>query len=104
MRQIKILILYIFFAFFMYGCSNMSEAKRVLKGEKRQTDEFLVKKKEPLTQPPDFYNLPDPNSLSTSKKDQSDVTDDIFKLPKTKNTQKRKNNSTTEESILSQID
>ena len=39
MRQIKILILYIFFAFLMYGCTNMSEAKRVLKGEKKQTDE-----------------------------------------------------------------
>ena len=50
------------------ACTNLDEAKKVLKNEKASsTDEFLVKKKEPLTLPPDFDKLPLPNSISENK-------------------------------------
>ena len=50
------------------ACTNLDEAKKVLKNEKTSsTDEFLVKKKEPLTLPPDFDKLPLPNSISENK-------------------------------------
>ena len=40
----------------------MSSVKRGLTGEKADsTDEFLVKKKDPLILPPDFENLPSPD-------------------------------------------
>ena len=54
----------------------MSEVKRGLTGEKRfSTDEFLIKKKDPLIMPPDYENLPTPDErvaateeISTFKK------------------------------------
>ena len=49
-----LLVIFILFA----ACNNLNEAKKVLKNEKTSTtDEFLVKKKEPLTMPPDFEKL-----------------------------------------------
>ena len=41
----------------------------VLKNEKiTNTDEFLVKKRDPLVLPPEFETLPKPNSVKNSKK------------------------------------
>ena len=44
--------------FFVTSCADSFDAvKRGLTGQKRQsTDEFLVKKKDPLILPPDFEN------------------------------------------------
>ena len=38
----------------------------------KNTDEFLIKKKEPLTQPPDFDKIPEPGSEREVKTKQSD--------------------------------
>ena len=39
----------------LIGCSSFSEAGKVLRNEKvKSTDEFLVKKKDPLILPPDY--------------------------------------------------
>ena len=48
----------------------MSSVKRGLTGEKRtSTDEFLIKKKDPLIMPPDYENLPTPEERIAAKKE-----------------------------------
>jgi hypothetical protein len=96
----KILLLCIF----LTSCSGLSDAKKVLTNEKiRTTDEFLVKKKEPLEMPPDFKVLPKPYS---EKKDiKITESDKIKKIIKKTNQEKVKDNTTgsTEKSILKRI-
>ena len=48
----------------------MSSVKRGLTGEKNQsTDEFLVKKKNPLVMPPDYANLPTPDERAEAQEE-----------------------------------
>ena len=48
--------------FFVTSCGAMDSVKRGLTGEKRaSTDEFFIKKKDPLVLPPDYENLPSPD-------------------------------------------
>lgn len=101
MKQLNILLLTLFL---FTACNNLNDAKKVLKNEKSiSTDEFLVKKKEPLTMPPDFDKLPLPNSV-TNKSDLSEEEKikKIIKLPK-ENLNKNKKSSTIEDSIIEQI-
>ena len=42
---------------------SMSDASKVLRNEKtNSTDEFLIKKKEPLILPPDYNKIPEPGT------------------------------------------
>ena len=48
---------------------GFKEAGKVLRNEKiKTTDEFLVKKKEPLVLPPDYEKIPEPGSAKKKKK------------------------------------
>ena len=48
--------------FIITSCGTLNEAGKVLRNEKVTTsDEFLVKKKDPLILPPDYENLPTPD-------------------------------------------
>ena len=59
--KFKILIFSLLCLLLLNNCSSFSEAGKVLRNEKvRTTDEFLIEKKEPLTQPPDFDTIPEP--------------------------------------------
>ena len=55
-------------AFFVTSCADtFGSIKRGITGEKKSsTDEFLVKKKDPLILPPDYENLPTPEERNTS--------------------------------------
>ena len=56
--------MYIFLLFLFTGscADSFSSVKRGLTGAKKNSsDEFLVKKKDPLILPPDFENLPIPD-------------------------------------------
>ncbi len=55
-------------AFFVTSCADtFGSVKRGLTGSKKDsTDEFLVKKKDPLILPPDFENLPTPDERNTA--------------------------------------
>ena len=58
LKKIITLISIIFFVCFMSGCSSI---KKTMTGSNIQnTDEFLVKKKDPLVLPPEFNDLPKP--------------------------------------------
>ena len=53
--------------FFVTSCDTMGTAKKALTGAKKNTtDEFLVKKKDPLILPPDYENLPIPDESATT--------------------------------------
>ena len=46
---------------FISSCETMTSVKRGLTGEKiKSTDEFFVKKKDPLILPPNYESLPTP--------------------------------------------
>ena len=53
--------------FFVTSCDTMGTAKKALTGAKKNTtDEFLVKKKDPLILPPDYENLPVPDESAAT--------------------------------------
>ena len=59
--------------FFLNSCGDTwSSVKRGLTGQKQKTtEEFLVKKKDPLILPPNYESLPTPGERSAAKKEQS---------------------------------
>ena len=78
----------------------MGDVKRGLTGEKTlSTDEFLIKKKDPLIMPPDYQNLPTPDERAIAK-------EEISNFEKSLGTSVEENSSTSssvEGSILKQI-
>ena len=86
--------------FFVTSCQTMHSAKRALTGEKKvSTDEFLIKKKDPLIFPPDYENLPTPGEeiaateeISTFEKNLGTLIEDNSSTP-----------SSVEDSILKKI-
>ena len=69
----KIYIIFIFY-FLLANCGGLDDAKKVLRNEKvKSTDEFLVKKKDPLVLPPDYKNIPKPGENTFTKKDDQKI-------------------------------
>ncbi len=96
------LFFYILLVMLLNSCSGFSEAGKVLRNEKtRTTDEFLVKKREPLSQPPDIDKLPLPDSI-IKRQSNEDSINKILKIPKESVNQK-KSSSSVEKSILNEI-
>ena len=101
-KIIKILVI-IILGHFLYSCGSFSDAGKVLRNEKNNnTDEFLVKKRDPLVLPPDYNTLPVPGSQKTSTKNNKDKIDKILKIPK-ESSSKQKKSSSVEQSILNRI-
>ena len=64
MKKINLILILIFLI--LSACGNVG---KILRNEKiKTTDEFLVKKKEPLVLPPDLNEIPEPGSLSDKNK------------------------------------
>ena len=60
----------ILITFLITSCGTMSEVKRGLTGEKKQsTDEFLIQKKNPLILPPDYDDLPTPEDRNSASEE-----------------------------------
>ena len=58
---------------FLISCgNNWSEFKKTMSGQKvTNTDEFLIKKKDPLILPPEFEKLPLPNTKKNNNEKNS---------------------------------
>ena len=88
------------------GCQSVKEG---LTGQKKNnTDEFLIQKKNPLAQPPDFNKLPEPyniNKVVEIKEGNIDFSGILTeKKNKTKiSTNSQKSNISIEKSILEKI-
>mgnify|MGYP001443909564 CR=1 FL=1 len=102
MKINKILIFFVFFL--TLSCASLKEAGKVLRNEKLETtDEFLVKQKEPLELPPDFNNLPRPNSQKKEQLSEDQKIKEILKVPSSNTNKAINNSSTIEESIMEKI-
>ena len=99
MKNIRILL--ITFLLFV-SCAGLKDAGKVLRNEKiTTTDEFLVKKRDPLVLPPDYDKIPEPGTISKKKIDEEDKIKNILNAPKVEN--EKKQSSSIEESIINQI-
>ena len=88
---------------FLYSCSGMSDAGKVLRNEKiKTTDEFLVKKRDPLILPPDYNSLPEPGSINNSQQRKKNNIEGILKIPEEQPASEKKTSS-VEQSIINKI-
>ena len=105
MKKIKLFIHFVLLACILSSCGG-SEIAKILRNEKiKSTDEFLVKKREPLTEPPDIKKLPTPNSSSDSTVNQEEKNSikDLLKAKEQKNNKSSSEPSSVEDLIISQI-
>ena len=86
-------------SFLITSCESIREG---LTGSKNQsTDEFLVKKKDPLVLPPDFENLPNPSERQVSAEEMTSFEKKLKKQTISESSSATENS--VEESILNQI-
>ena len=90
--------------FLVTSCADTwGNVKRGLTGAKQQsTDEFLVKKKDPLILPPDFESLPSPSDREEVLEEMSSFEKTLKKASGTEMTSSS-DGSSVEDSILKQI-
>ena len=92
--------------FLLTSCADTwGNVKRGLTGSKQQTtDEFLVKKKDPLILPPDFDSLPTPSSREEAIEEMSSFSfEKTFEQESETETTTSSAGSSAEDSILKQI-
>jgi hypothetical protein len=93
----------LFVPLLLYSCSSLESAGKVLRNEKiNSTDEFLVKKKEPLVLPPDYSEIPSPGSLDKKQQNVDERIKKILKSPQN-NINNENKSSSVEEAILNNI-
>ena len=108
MQKILNKIIIIIFFLITACASSWDDVKKGLGGAKRtSTDEFLVRKKEPLVMPPKWKNLPEPGGVMKSDDEVREATDieELIKLGKNKesSTNYEQGSGSLEESILKRI-
>ena len=99
MKLNKHLIIIIISIFLVSGCKSVKET---LSGQKKvNTDEFLVKKKNPLILPPNFDELPKPQEENNEVESEDGNIDLSGVLSETENKQKedKSQNNSLEKSI-----
>ena len=98
----RTLALKILLLLFLNSCTTFQDAGKVLRNEKtKTTDEFLIEKKEPLTTPPDLFELPEPKKRQKTIQDKQK----LEKILKTEDKviSSNENSGSTEQSILRNI-
>ena len=96
------IIFLIIIAGLLISCTNLKDAGKVLRNEKiKTTDEFLIKKRDPLVLPPDFREIPKPKSQSNQTRKENKI-EDILKVPKEESNSSNKSLS-VEQSIIDKI-
>ena len=108
MRKIHNKIIIIIFFLITACATSWDDIKKGLGGQKRtSTDEFLVKKKEPLVMPPKWKDLPRPGQNIKLDDDYEEVTDieELIQLGKNQESSinLEQGSGSLEESILKKI-
>ena len=104
MNKIKFFLIAIIFL--LNSCQGVKDA---LEGKRRSKsgDEFLIEKKNPLTLPPDFEDLPEPlDTTEANKTSESENEDDLQKIiaqSEDGSNQEINNSGSLEGSILQEI-
>ena len=89
---------------FLASCSSLDDAAKVLKNEKiKTTDEFLVKKRKPLILPPNFEEIPEPDTKITKKENPQEKIKKMLKTSPNQKTKSTQNSKSLEKSILEKI-
>ncbi len=100
----KINFYLIIFSIFLTSCQSIKDG---LSGRKSEnSDEFLVKKKNPLVMPPKFMELPKPNEETFDKEisaiDETNNIENILNIEKTQSVNSEKSDS-AEDFVLKQL-
>ena len=107
MQKISNKIIILIFFFITACAETLDDVKKGLGGGKRtSTDEFLVKKKDPLTMPPKWEDLPEPGQSTYMKKEIEEVVDieELLQLGKNQESIKNiKQGGSVEELVLRQL-
>ena len=100
----KNIILLTLLIFLVTSCADTwGNVKRGLTGSKQKTtDEFLVKKKDPLILPPDFESLPSPSDEEEAIEEMTSFEKTLKQASETETTTSLEGSS-AEDSILKQI-
>ena len=100
MKKLSFLLITLFL---INSCGAVKEAGKVMRNEKIQTtDEFLVKKRDPLVLPPNYEEMTQPRSSNKKNENEGEKIKKILKAPQTESISKKKPSS-VEESILNRI-
>ena len=103
MSIIKKNFIFIFIFIFLSNCQGLSDFKKVMRGEKvNTTDEFLIKKKDPLILPPQYDQLPLPKGGDFQEKKENTVKS-ILKTGKNSEIKKSSSMSGLERKILEEL-
>ena len=103
MSIIKKNFIFIFIFIFLSNCQGLSDFKKTMRGEKiNTTDEFLIKKKDPLILPPQHDKLPLPKSSDLQEKKENTVKS-ILKTGKNSEIKKSSSVSSLERKILEEL-
>ena len=103
MSIIKKNFIFIFIFIFLSNCQTLGDFKKVMTGQKvRTTDEFLIKKKDPLILPPEYEKLPLPKSSDFQEKEENPVKS-ILRTGTNSETKKSSSISSLEKKILEEL-
>ena len=87
---------------FLFSCGTVKEG--FTNQKKNNSDEFLVEKKSPLVMPPDYNELPIPQSDKNNKDDKSDNSfKNLIEVENKETSVSKSTNKSFEEKILEQI-
>ena len=103
MSIIKKNFIFIFIFIFLSNCQGFSDLKKTMTGQKvNTTDEFLIKKKDPLILPPQYDKLPLPKNSDFQEKEENAVKS-ILKTDKNSEIRKSSTMSSLEKKILEEL-
>ena len=89
---------FIFIFVLLVSCASVKEG---IGSKKKNSDEFLVEKKSPLLMPPDYNDLPIPNSKNTSNNEESNQVKEL--ITKSNNTNSNSNKSDNSKSSFEKL-
>ena len=99
----NVILFITFLIFIVTSCTSIKEAGQVLRNEKiKTTDEFLVKKKQPLILPPDYDKIPEPGSSNKIQNNDKNKIRKILKQSEADQADMNKSGS-VEKSIIDKI-
>ena len=102
MTKVNKIILYFFLTIFIHSCGSLSDAGKTLSNQKvRTTDEFLVKKRNPLSLPPEYDTMPKPGATKDNRNNEDTIKSILNMSKEQKKTSQ--SSSSVENSIINKI-
>ena len=105
MKTTKNIFIILILSLFSFSCSGSLDGFK-MKKKSTSGDEFLIQKKDPLVQPPEYSKLPNPDQEINNSDDDETQIEIVFKNDNSKNNESKSSetsNSSLEKSILKKI-